>query len=285
MWKKGYLPKVSVIVANYNKGVFLSKCLDSIIYQTYPNIEIVIVDDCSIDCSKEIIIDYYQKYPSKIFPIFNNRNLGVSKARDKGIKAATGEFIMTLDSDDFLYNEKKIEIEMELILNSKNPYFTVAFSNIVLVNEKDKFLKIVGNPFNIKEGMIYEKLLTRSCFIPRDFIFYKPLYFEIGGYDPQIPIYEDWDLKIRIARIAKFIFSGILGVAYRQTNSGLSKAPKEDHIKWMKYVFEKNLSCISDLKKQKKLRKEFYRNISNNPIWKLYKKIRLLSSLIINLRS
>lgn len=89
--------KVSVIVPAYNCSKYINKCIDSIINQTYDDIEPVIVNDGSKDNTREIL----EQYGDKI-KLINKENAGVAEARNTGIKAATGDYIMFLDSDDYL---------------------------------------------------------------------------------------------------------------------------------------------------------------------------------------
>jgi hypothetical protein len=99
----------------------------------------------------------------------------------------------------------------------------------------------VMNSKNLKEGWILEEIITRSCAIPRDFIMKKSQYLEVGGYDLSLPVYEDWDLKIRLASRYEFYYTGITGTAYRQHFKGLSSSPLKVHRKSLKRVFRKNI--------------------------------------------
>ena len=91
---------ISVIVPVYNVEKYLSKCLDSIINQTYKNLEIICVDDGSTDSSPMILEEYAQK-DSRI-KIITRQNGGLSSARNTGVKNATGEFVSFVDSDDWI---------------------------------------------------------------------------------------------------------------------------------------------------------------------------------------
>ena len=94
------LPKISIIVPVYNVAEYLPQCLDSLVNQTYPNLEIICVNDGSTDQSPEVLVSYAFKYPS--IRIINQENQGLSGARNTGIEHATGEYIMFVDSDDWL---------------------------------------------------------------------------------------------------------------------------------------------------------------------------------------
>lgn len=93
--------KISIIIPVYNVEQYLAKCLDSVICQTYQNIEILVVNDGSKDNSAQIIADYARKYPDKI-KSFNKENGGLSDARNYGLDRATGDYIGFVDSDDYI---------------------------------------------------------------------------------------------------------------------------------------------------------------------------------------
>lgn len=93
---------VSVIIPCYNLGRFLPQCLDSVLSQTYANLEVVVVDDASTDNSWEIIKQYAQQ-DNRIFPLRNEHNRHVSQSRNTAIQVSRGQFILPLDADDRLY--------------------------------------------------------------------------------------------------------------------------------------------------------------------------------------
>ena len=94
------MPKISVIVPVYNTSMYLRKCLDSLVNQTFSDYEIIIVNDGSTDRSEEIIYQYAKSY-SKI-KYYSKANEGVSAARNYGLSVATGEYITYVDSDDYV---------------------------------------------------------------------------------------------------------------------------------------------------------------------------------------
>lgn len=94
------LPKVSVIVPIYKVQDYLNKCIDSIINQSYKNLEIILVDDGSPDRCGEII-DLYEKQDNRI-KVFHKKNGGLSDARNYGMNFITGDYIIFVDSDDWL---------------------------------------------------------------------------------------------------------------------------------------------------------------------------------------
>lgn len=95
------MDKISVVVAVYNAEKYLKKCIDSLLKQTYENIEIILINDCSNDSSLSICNEYSSKYPN-VITLNNESNLGVSATRNKGIDASTGDYICFVDSDDYV---------------------------------------------------------------------------------------------------------------------------------------------------------------------------------------
>ncbi len=269
-------PLLSVIVANYNNRQYLGECLDSILGQTYKDLEIIVSDDASTDDSPEIIRHYETRYPGIVKGIFSTRNKGVAQTRHNAILEARAGYITTLDSDDYYYDTHKLEKEMEIVAlhKQKTGKDVMAYSNIAVVNKKKNLIRFGGNPDTIKEGMVFDEIISRSCMIPRDYIVKREAYLEAGGYDPRFPIYEDWDLKVRLAKKFEFYYTGINGTAYRRHGEGLSSPPIPKHIKWLKRVFKKNAGLVDKTSKKKVAKdfKEFLKTMKNNYRNRLRKK-------------
>lgn len=147
--------KVSVIIPNYNNGDKISFCLDSMLNQTYKNLEIIVCDDNSTDNSVDIIKMYIDKY-KQIKLIESDVNSGTYAMRNVGLKNATGFFIAICDSDDFYLSQK---IEKDVYNYFNNPTFDVFFSNIYRSNVN--FNKIddnyVLNIIDDEQKKIFEK--------------------------------------------------------------------------------------------------------------------------------
>lgn len=97
--------KVSVIVPVYNVKEYLSQCLDSILNQNFDDYEIICINDCTPDDSQAVLDEYKAKFSEKIKIIINERNLGLGLTRNRGIESAAGEYIMFIDSDDYIKND------------------------------------------------------------------------------------------------------------------------------------------------------------------------------------
>lgn len=237
---------ISVIIPNYNNKAYLEKCLDSVLTQTLAPKEVIVVDDGSSDGSRELLREYATRFESLIV-IENEENMGVVRTRDRGIKAATQLYITTLDSDDYYYTPDKLEKEFTLLekIKAETGEDVMPFSNTVFVDADGTFIKHSITDENLREGWIFNDLLVRKCAVPRDFIFLREHYFKAQGFDPAIPVYEDWDLKLRLSHLARFVYTHHNGVAYRQTTHGLSSISVLRHLRWKNYVFRKNVATLS----------------------------------------
>lgn len=130
------MPKVSVIVPVYNSEQELRDCLDSLVEQTEKDIEIIVIDDASTDNSPEIEAEYQKKYPNvKVYR--NERNLGQSETRNRGIELAEGDYIAFLDSDDYV-NPGMYEELYQAAVDNNMPELIVTGLSFVKGNEYRK---------------------------------------------------------------------------------------------------------------------------------------------------
>ncbi len=236
--------RVALIIASRNNAQFLIQSIDSAIHQTKPYNEIIVVDDASEDNSLRIAEGKAAQNAS-VKVVALNKRMGVARARDIGIRASNATHISTLDADDFLLSPRKNELESQIIEEAAYAPAVIAFSNIHRVSVNGVKIESVAETQRIREGHIFWPILYINCLVPRDFLFSKDAYFQAGGYDPSFTLYEDWDLKLRLARSCRFIYTKIDGVAYRQTPTGLSQAPAHAHLSAMRNVIIKNTQSLS----------------------------------------
>jgi glycosyltransferase involved in cell wall biosynthesis len=238
-------PLLSVIVANCNQERNLNECLRSILEQTVKDLEIVIYDDGSSDRSLATIGSFAQKYPDLIKVLHDPVNRGVAYARHQAILAARGEYLTTLDSDDYYSQPQKLERELALIreVQAREGKGIISFSNVELIKEHAPSC-IWAAPGDIRQGHIGRAILGRTCFIPRDFLMRREWYHEAGGYDLGFKLYEDWDLKIRLAFQHEFRYTGSVGTAYRRHGRGLSSLPASEHRRYLQLAFAKNAHLL-----------------------------------------
>lgn len=159
---------VSVVIPMYNSGKYITPSIMSALNQTYKNIEVLVIDDCSKDNSVEVVEGLSKKDGRvRCFPL--EKNGGAAVARNKGIKEARGRYIAFLDSDD-LWASDKIEKQLAL-MNEKKAVF--AFCAYDYVNENDEQIK---GKIKIKEKISYKDLLTKT-FICTPAAIYDRLFY------------------------------------------------------------------------------------------------------------
>lgn len=236
------MPELSLIVANRDNERWLKACLESINQQSIPQLRVILVDDASTDSSLSIMESFAWRNGIQAEIVRLENQVGVSEARNLAYKRVSTSYITQIDSDDFYLSRDKLL--QELNLASSGPG-RIGFSRIVRVDS-------LGNPLErqpeqpIEEGELCLQLLRRSCMIPRDFVVSLELYERAGGYDKTMDLYEDWDLKLRLAQFADFRYTGLDGTAYRQHGSGLSSAPHPRHKEAQARVVLKNLKLYEN---------------------------------------
>lgn len=149
--------KISIIIPIYNVAPYVERCLYSALNQSYEDIELVLVDDCGTDNSMNIVSEVVEKYVGnkKILLFKHEHNLGLSAARNTGIKNATGDYLLFLDSDDEIPLNA---VELLLEATNENPDFVIG--NIkVLGSDKFSFY------FSIPSGVIQGNELILDSFI------------------------------------------------------------------------------------------------------------------------
>lgn len=148
-------PLISVIVPVYNVEEYLPKCIDSIINQTYRNLEIILVDDGSPDNSPKICDEYAKK--DKRIKVIHKKNGGVSSARNYGIKESTGEFISFVDADDWV-DRKYIEVLYSTSIEYNSDYVCCGYNRVY--NNKKEEINSTGDVIEYTNNEYLIKLLN-----------------------------------------------------------------------------------------------------------------------------
>ncbi len=183
------MKRVSVIIPTFNRKDFLKEAIDSVLSQTYKNFELIVVDDGSTDGTGEMISKYYPQ-----IRYFYQKNKGPSAARNKGIKEAKGEYISFLDSDDLWLKEK---LKKQIDFFDKNPEYKICYTDEIWirngkrVNPKKKHRKYCG--------WIFERTLPLCIVSPSSVIIHRNVFENVGLFDEEFFVCEDYDLWLRIS--------------------------------------------------------------------------------------
>lgn len=212
-------PLVSVIIPTYNRKHTIKRCIDSVLSQTYPNYEIIIVDDCSTDGTMEFVqAEYGQITDRNIVYVRNDRNLGAAASRNVGVSYAGGEYIAFHDSDDEWY-EDKLEKQMGHFVGCDDRVGAVY--SMFFVNGSFKYVYPHKRmAWSSKSGYIFHTLLLQPLIGMITLVVRKSVFLEVGGFCEQLRSLEDYELSIRIAQKYDIdLVDEILAVAYESENS------------------------------------------------------------------
>ncbi len=198
-------PLVTVIALCYNHEKFIEECLQSVVNQTYTNIELIIVDDFSTDNSCEKILLFSSKHPT-VKIILNKKNIGNCRSFNQALQISKGKYIIDLSTDDVLLSDRITE-QVKLMETSEQ--IGVIFSDSLFIDEKSK----IYNSFFLKKfreqslkpiGNVYEKVLQKKLFMmPVTMMTRRTVFEQLGGYDETLA-YEDTDFWVRSSRMCEY---------------------------------------------------------------------------------
>lgn len=173
------MPKVSVIVPVYNAFYTLDKCLNSLVNQTLEDIEIIVINDGSLDDSQKIIDKYEKKYKNKVIP-FKWKNHGIGMTRNKGIELARGKYVCFVDSDDYVSDDFLENMYNDLLYNDADMAICDLYrvndngivSEVININDDIKIIDLKKNPeiINKLEFGPCTKLFKKELFNGNNFL-------------------------------------------------------------------------------------------------------------------
>ncbi|MGK7933250.1 MAG: glycosyltransferase family 2 protein [Microcystaceae cyanobacterium] len=243
------IPLASVVITSYNQPDVLPRAIESVLSQTYKNIQIVIADDGSSDGSQDLINQYAQRFPDRIKPILSPQNQGIPQNKNMGFRNCDGEFITYLDGDDFYFPEK---LEREISVFESDKSLGVVYSNFAFVDEQGKLEKYwKKESICVPQGDIFEQVFSRKFpywTIYRNELIRADVFKKINYYDERLIAYEDWDSRIRINKNTKVGYSDYVGAAYVNYPASITKVEKQERLlQEMRFVINKNKQLLTDL--------------------------------------
>ena len=220
-------PTVSVMMPCYNNADFIAAAVQSVLSQTIAvPLELLIVDDASTDHSVQVVKSISD---SRIRLVQNRRNQGISRVRNQLLDQARGSYLTSLDGDDLYLDPEKLAREWKVLQESTNRQSSIAYSDVRWIDRDGQSMLLASSIAPPMSGRLYQAILDRRVMIPRDFLLSAELARSVGGFDCDLPIYEDWDYKLRLAQKARFYFTGAVGIGYRRHGAGLSAAAAPLH--------------------------------------------------------
>ena len=189
-------PLVSVLIPTYNSELYIKDTLESILNQTYKNLEIIIIDDASTDSTLKIV----KKYKDKRIKIYiNNKNLGIAKNMNKGIRLSNGKYLAIMDADDWSYPYR---IEEQVQLMEENPKVVLCSGYMDICNENLEFQNTRTYPITDKE--IRKAIVTYDPISHPASMWRMSELLKTTLYNDNFPICRDYDLIVRISEFGEY---------------------------------------------------------------------------------
>lgn len=268
---------IGVIIPNYNSGTYIRKCLDSLLEQEYKVNEIIVVDDCSTDDSPKIVKEY-MKRNNNIILLENEKNMGVSYSRNRGIENTKSEYIMFCDSDDW-YEKQATKKMMEKVEDGAD----FVFAGYYITYKDERKIEVKYNTFNnieiTKETCIsYLPITSSSKLIKKSILVEHNIKYPVGiknceelsvipvtGFYAQKIVYIDECLynyfqRENSASNHKLEDLSFYDITYEKFKNYLPQEYKESiNIRMIEHLlYSKTYSLI----KEKHLKKEIIENIN-----------------------
>ncbi len=221
-------PLISIVIPCYNDAQYIEQSVNSALNQTYPNKEVIVVDDGSNAKTKAVL----RNLEPKLTKLITHENQGQSKARNVGIKEAKGDYILVLDSDDF-FEPTFCEKAIAVFLENKDAKIVICYANRIFENNKTDIYKPYGG--QIKDFILNNCAIGSSMF--------KRVDWQVcGGYDESMRKgFEDWEFYIRLLKdggrtdvITEPLFN------YRLRNDSTTSKANKVKYELLKYIYLKH---------------------------------------------
>ncbi|MFL6499707.1 MAG: glycosyltransferase [Candidatus Udaeobacter sp.] len=222
-------PLVTVFVGCYNQSRFVEECLDSVKRQTYPNLQVIIFDDCSKDNSVAVIDSWLKRHRLDWHFIPHGRNIGICASLNEVLRLARGKYISMVAADDVCQSDKtsrQVE-KMEQMPGDVGVLYSDAFQ----IDENGEMLpqmfieshrKFVVPP----EGFLFDVLWEENFIPAMTTLIRRDCFTKVGTYDEDL-CFEDWDMWMRISRIFRFAYDTTPAAKYRVVSTSAFRTMSE----------------------------------------------------------
>ena len=215
--KENYLPKISILTPSYNQGKYIEENILSVLNQNYPNFEHIIIDGGSTDNT----VDILKKYPHLKW--ISEPDEGQSDAYNKGLKMATGDLVLCLNSDDYLLNENVFSEVIKKISKTKYDQFSAFMGNIIV---SDEYGNKIGEMNNRNRDFSFNDLLNELPVVIHPGTFFNVnILKQVGGFANDIHYVMDYDIFLKCAKVKPIHSINVFISALRRhkTSKGCSK--------------------------------------------------------------
>ena len=214
---------VSVIIPSYNRQNSIAQSIESVLSQSYKNLEIIVIDNRSIDNTPKILAEYSKK-DSRIKVVENEQNLSLVKTLNKAINISTGVYLARLDDDDTWLDTRKVEKQVNF-LEAHQDYVLIG-TGVIAVNEHG--VEISRTLLPQEHHQIIDVMLFRCLFIHSAVVFRRNTFQALGGYNEALQVGgEDYDLWLRMGLVGKMYNVPEYLVQYQESGKKLSRTNRK----------------------------------------------------------
>jgi len=262
--------KVSIVIPTYNYGHYIEAAINSVLNQSHKNIEVIVVDDGSTDDTHSRLEPY--QGDSRLNIIFQS-NKGAAAARNRGVRAATGEFIAFLDADDS-YQPDNIAVKVAFLTAHRE--FAWCYSNWAWVDKEGRIIRLGNEPemslAHVKaSGDVLPLVLQGYRLQTNVFLFRRTVFDTAGGFDESLAVLEDHDLYLRAAAAFPIGYvDDVLLEIYQHANSlgsGVERK-KAYYCRWLLHrkivrLYSEQLKTSQVAPAWQRQQADLYRNLAN----------------------
>lgn len=218
-------PLVSIMVPVFNQEEFISEALESILTQSYTEIEVIVADDASTDRTAEIVQAYCARHPEKVRLIKSEKNLGVTANCRRLISLIRGEYVCWFAGDDVMHSHK-IATQVEAL--EQKPDAVLCYHDCAVFDSSSGKILFSYNGVSGHEpfgGDVFRLLLLHRCFICGISAMIRTSAMPAEGHDARIPTASDWHLFISVASKGRAIYLPEVLASYRRHAKNITNRP------------------------------------------------------------
>ena len=222
-------PRVSFIIASYNYARYVGQAIDSLLQQTFKDLEVIVIDDCSSDNSREVLEGY--RNDPRVRLVFHEVNKGHIYTRNEGLRLARGEYVAVMDSDDYCHRNDAVERHVAILDEHADVGFV--YSAYELVDENSEAFRLFQPwPQDFVRGGLdeFRELVYRNYIPHTGTLVRRSLLDRLGhAYDPVLPHSADWDIWLRLCTIGRVGYLSTPYYAYRIHRASMTVSLHKPH--------------------------------------------------------
>ncbi len=232
---------------SFNYARYLPLAINSVLSQSYSDLELIITDDCSTDNSREIV-EHWKRLDGRVVPVLHDVNRGLAGARNSGLAVSSGEFVALCDADD-IWLPDKLKTQMECFRT--RPELGLVHSDSAIIDSDgnltgQRFSSLFHRNGQVTSGNLFEELCQRNFLCVPTVILRREAIQYAGGFDKTLRSLEDWVCWTKVSTQYPFLYVDDALVQYRIHGAGLSSNSKnmaDNRVKALQIL----LDSVSDI--------------------------------------